>query len=129
VRLGATAVVRLEGALAHEDLRLLASAHRGESAPHPMVGLCCLRRPQSALPWRSGWRPPPDLVRGARELGAMGMRKRSQTRSINDTGAAEGRSNPPESNLHGGRRRPAQADTPMHSRSVDDLVVGTPESC
>jgi hypothetical protein len=40
VRLGATAVVRLEGALAHEYLRLLASAHRGESAPHPMVGFC-----------------------------------------------------------------------------------------
>ena len=45
---------------------------------------CCCWRPQSASPW---------IRRHRIQARAMGMRKRSQTRSINDTGAAEGGSN------------------------------------
>jgi len=130
VRLGATAVVRLEGALAHEDLRLLASARRGESVEHPVVGFGCgLRRPQSAGPWRSGRRRHRTESEEHTSFGAMGMRKRSQTRSVNDTGAVEDRSNQHGPTPNGGARQRTQVDTPTLSRSVDDPVVGPCRSC
>lgn len=87
VRLGAATVVRLEGALAHVDLRRLRRPHDvGDVGAAPGWGWRWPMRPQSASPWNRG-------PAGGRAAGAMGMRKRSQTRSVNDTGAPEGGSN------------------------------------
>ena len=84
------------------------------------------RRPQSASPWCSGVDP------ADREdaHGAMGMRKRSQTRSVNDTGAPEGGSNR-AGGVDGTRRtdrswavrRGIQADTPRVDR------IRAPDDC
>jgi hypothetical protein len=89
----------------------------------PLWGCRWPMRPQSASPWRAegaGWAG----------LGAMGMRKRSQTRSVNDTGAVERGSNRrsrPERADQNSRSskvpRRLQADTPSGRRSVDDSIV------
>ncbi len=89
MRLGAATVVRLEGALAHEVLRRLQGSAPTSRRRRPGSrcgaggGRCDRNRQARGGPSWSGWAG----------LGAMGMRKRSQTRSVNDTGAVERGSN------------------------------------
>jgi hypothetical protein len=89
VRLGAATVVRLEGALAHEVLRW--SRGTGDSVDPCSRGGGTGRGLGDRNRQARGASAPPERPGGPR--GAMGMRKRSQTRSVNDTGAPEEGSN------------------------------------
>ncbi len=101
VRLGAAAVVRLEGALAHEVLRCLRAGRRGTSRSRVQssgsTAGCNCAATAIGKPMDRRHRGRSDLETMSRAAPrwrrATGMRKRSRTRSVNDTGAREGGSN------------------------------------